>query len=181
MVADRPGCRHSSASCWMLRPMNSVPSVARNGETPIPEIRMCIEGADQRLPPPDRPAARERHRLRRQARARRRRSWQNRPPFRPTRSMPPAETAKVMAMETMASSVKLLTRMLCRLAGVRKVGVAAEKDREDRDERQDQAIARQTGERTMRTGRATEGQRSAGDMVRSPACAAASSPRRRAG
>jgi len=42
------------------------------------------------------------------------------------RSMPPEETANVMATATIASSVKLLTRMLCKLATLRNVGAAAE-------------------------------------------------------
>lgn len=105
--------------------MNSVPSVARNGDTPIPEIKSALKA------PTNAPAASPASAATATgcpARTRETKAKLAKSIAVPTeRSMPPDATAKVMATETMASSVKLLTRMLCRFAGVRNVGVATEK------------------------------------------------------
>ena len=46
--SDRSATPPSVASCWTLWPMNSVPSVARNGGMPRPAISAALNSADRR-------------------------------------------------------------------------------------------------------------------------------------
>ena len=113
------------ASCCTLSPMNSTPSVARNGARPRPAIRTAFSRPTQRAapmppatasatPPPAETVIAQ--------------TMEARSAAVPTeRSIPPVETTRVMPRAVMAGRVTLLTRMWTRFPGVRKVGDAAAK------------------------------------------------------